>query len=169
MKYKFAIDEPERLKDGTTAEITMNKLLSSRHIVFDETEFRMGNDRDVGGTRSGTYTNTSLNRGGARCTRSSGHVTGGLGVTAAGELLPPLVIFSSTAEKEENYAVNDEWIAPMGKTKGKYGHKHFVERLPYIAVRKVGSMDVRLFMDFVENATFDLYPAETVSLEIEID
>jgi len=147
----------------------MNMLLASRFISFDETEFRLGNDRDVGGTRAGTYTNNALNRGGARSTRSNNHVTGGLAVTAAGEFLPPLVIYSSSAEKEENMAVNDEWVASFGKTKGKYGHKQFIERLPYIAVRRNGSMDVKLFMEFVETATFDLYPEDTVSLEIKLD
>ena len=76
IEYGFAIDEPEALPDGTSAKITMNKLLAHRHIVFDETMFTLGNERDVGGTRSGTYTNGSLNRGGARSTRSSQHVTG---------------------------------------------------------------------------------------------
>ena len=169
LKFKFAINEPEQLSNGKVAEITMSKLLAPRHIVFDETEFRLGNDRDVGGTWSGTYANSSLNCGGARSTHSNRHVTGGLAVTAAGEFLPPLIIYSTSAEKEENYAANNEWIVRLGITKGKYGHDHFIERLPYIAVRKVGSMDITLFMDFVKNATFDLYPEETVSLEIKID
>ena len=147
----------------------MNRNLAHRWVSFDETQFTLGNERDVGGTRSGTYTNESLNRGGARSTRSSQHVTGGLGVTAAGEFLPPLVIFSTSAENKENYAVNDQWIAGMGITKGKYGHKSFIERRPYIAVRKVGSMDIELFMEYIENVTFDLYPENTVSLEIKLD
>lgn len=61
----------QSLGDGSFAEITMNPLLQSRHIVFDETEFRLGSDRDNGGTRAGTYTNPALNRGGARSTRSN--------------------------------------------------------------------------------------------------
>ena len=69
----------------------------------------------------------------------------------AGELLPPLVIFSSSAEKEENYLVNDASVATLWKTHGKWGHRHHIERLPYLAVRKCGSMDIQLFMDFVKN------------------
>ena len=30
-------------------------------------------------------------------------------------------------------------------------------------------MDLRLFMSFVEESTFDLYPEETVSLAIKVD
>jgi hypothetical protein len=62
----------------------------------------------------------------------------------AGEPLPPLFIFSSGA-CEERMAVNDVWIETMGKIRGKWGHKHFIERLPYIAVRPNGSMDISLF------------------------
>ena len=169
MKYQFAFDQVQSLGDGSFAEITMNPLLQSRHIVFDETEFRLGSDRDNGGTRAGTYTNPALNRGGTRSTRSNTHVTGGLAVTAAGELLPPLIIFPSSAENEENMAVNDEWIVGLGKTRGRYGHGQHIERMPYVSVRKSGSMDVKLFMEFVENATFDLYPEDTVSLVIKLD
>ena len=169
LKYGFAFDEPEALANGTVAEITMNPLLLGRAIVFDETEFRLGNDSDVGGTRAGTYANASLNRGGSRHTRSNNHVTGGLAVSMAGEALPPLVIFSSSAEKEENLAANDAWVKGFGKTKGKYGHKRFVERMPYISVRKTGSMDVRLFMEYVENVTKDLFPEGSITLEIKLD
>ena len=147
----------------------MATLLTRRNIVFDETELRLGSDKDASGPRSRTHTNPRLNRGGSRHTRSSGHVTGGFAVTGAGEFLPPLILFSSSAENEANYAVKDEWVATFGKTKGKYGHARYVERLPYIAVRKSGSMDIRLFMEFVKNVTFDLYPEETVSLSVETD
>lgn len=169
MKYGFAINEVQVLANGKTAEITMNMLLACRHISFDETELSLGNDRDAAGPRSKTYTNNSLNRGGARSTRSKSHITGGFAVTADGQLLPPLIIFSSGAEKEENMAVNDEWVVGFGKTRGKYGHKQHIERRPYIAVRSSGSMDVKLFMEYIENVTFDLYPEETVSLTIKFD
>ena len=96
-------------------------------------------------------------------------MTAGLATTAAGELLPPLLIFSSTAEKEENMTAKDEWLVTFEKTKGKYGHRNFIERLPYIAVRKSRSMDLRLFMEMTKEVTFDLCPRETVSLAIKID
>ena len=41
--------------------------------------------------------------------------------------------------------------------------------MPYVAVHKSGSIDVHLFQEMVENITFDLYPEETVSLEIKVD
>ena len=169
LKYKFAIDEPEILADDTQCKITMSTLLAGCNIVFDETKLRLGSNKDASGPRSRTHINPRLNCGGSHHTRSSGHVTDGFVVTGAGEFLPPLILFSSSAENEANYAVKDEWVATFGKTKGKYGHARYVERLPYIAVRKSGSMDIRLFMEFVKNVTFDLYPEETVSLSVEID
>ena len=87
----------------------------------------------------------------------------------AGELLPGLIILPSDAQITANQAVNDAWVETMGKVKGKYGHKFVIERLPYVAVRKSGSMDSELFMESVEQYTFDLYPEETVSLDIEFD
>jgi hypothetical protein len=169
LKYGFAFDRPETLFDGTVAEITMNPLMRHRSIVYDETELRMGNEKDKGGPRSKTLTNPELHRGGARSTRSNIHITGGLAVTAAKEKLPALIVYSSSAEKEENFAVNDAWIEGLGITRGKFGHRDYIERRPYIAVRSSGSMTVCLFQQYVENATFDLYPEETVSLTIEVN
>ena len=169
LKYGFMLPEPEILDDGTVCEFTPNPLLKSRQIVYDESELRMGTEKDSSGSRSKTHTNPNLNRGGSRHTRSSFHITGGMAVTGGGEMVPPLIIFSSSAEKEENLAVQDGWVASFGKTKGKYGHRRPIERMPYIAVRKSGSIDGRLFREYVETVTFDLYPRETVSLEIKVD
>ena len=147
LKYGFATDEPEVLEDGTICKVTMVKALAHRSIVFDETEIRLGSDVHKSGTRAKTHTNPRLNRGGARSTRSHGHVTAGMATTADGELLPPLIIFSSSAEKEKNMAVRDEWLVTFRKPQGKYGHTSYVDRLPYIAVQKSGSADIRLFME----------------------
>ena len=169
LKYGFALPEREILDDGTVRELTINRLLAHQSIKYDETELRLGSDKDSSGSRSKTHTNPRLHRSGTRCTRSSGHVTGGLAVNGAGELLPPLIIFSSSAEKEENLAIQDGWVASFGKIRGEYGHRDYIDCLPYVACRKSGSIDVRLFKYYVENATFDLYPKEGVSSEIKVD
>ena len=57
----------------------------------------------------------------------------------------------------------------MKKIKGKYGHSDYIKRLPYIAVRKSGSINCCLFRQLIKEVTFDLYPKETVLLEIAID
>ena len=56
----------------------------------------------------------------------------------------------------------------LAKTKGKYGHVRYIERLPYIAVRKSDSMNICLIMEFVKNTTFDLCPEEIVAFYVEI-
>ena len=71
------------LEDGTVCDIMMNRILASRWIGYDETEYRQGTEKDAGGTRSGTYTNEKLNRGGSRSTRSANQVTGGHAVTVS--------------------------------------------------------------------------------------
>lgn len=66
-------------------------------------------------------------------------------------------------------AMNDEWAVGFGKVCGKFGHKRIIERLPYFAVRKNGSMDTSLFIEMVTYMTFDLFPEETITLEIVLD
>ena len=95
LQYGFALDVKEILPNGTVCEITIDRRLRHRNIHYDESELRMGSDIDKSGSRSKTHTNPNLNRTGSRYTRASGHVTGGFSVTGAGELLPPLIIFSS--------------------------------------------------------------------------
>ena len=144
LKYGFALPEKEII-DSVTCEITINQLLAHRSIKFDETGLKMRSDKDSSGSCSKIHHNPNLNCSGSRHTRSSGHITGGFAINGVGELLPPLMIFSSNAEKEENYAVQDRWVVSFGLTKGKYGHDRIIERLPYLACPKPGPMDCGLF------------------------
>ena len=134
LEYGFAFDAQDVLEDDTVCKIAMNKLLAHHSIKFDETELRLGSDKDDSGPCSKTHTDPHVNHRGTRHTRSSGHITGGVAVNGAGELLPPLIVFSSNAEKEENLTVQDGWLTTFGKIKGKYGHKTFVKRLTYFSV-----------------------------------
>lgn len=141
-----------------------------RMLFFDETDHVLGNEQDRAGTRTTTYTNTQLNRAGARhCRGTGGHVTGGYSVTAAGEFPPPLFLFSSDAKDAENMAVADEWIVGMGYTKGKFGHSEEKLFSPWVAVRNSGSMDTGLFLKYIEQMTLQLYPKDTLSPTCEFD
>ena len=106
--------------------------------------------------------NPQLNRGGVCHTRSSDHITCNVAVNRAR-------IFSSNAKKEQNLTVQDGCLATFVKIKGKCGHKAFVKYLPYVAVRKSGSIDLRLFRETTKNITFDMYPKDSISLNIELD
>ena len=119
INHGFAINKPEVLKDGTVCDITINRLLNHRSIKYDETELRLGSDKDTSGSRSKTHSNPNLNCSDAHHTRSCGHVTGGIAGSGGGELLPPLIIFSSNAEKEDNLVVQNGWVASFGKIKGR--------------------------------------------------
>jgi len=87
----------------------------------------------------------------------------------AGEVLPPLFIYDSTATKEENYAVNDNWVQDFPYIRGKWGHKEYQEIKPFVAVTSSGSMTNKLFMDGIKTLTFACYPRETVPLEIKFN
>ena len=119
IKYGFAINEPEQLEDGTTSEITLVKDLLCRQICMDESHHPLDNDHDSGGPRAIAYINPSLNRTGARSTRSHHHVTGCYSVNYEGEPGPPMFIFSS---KAKNPQLKSSWIEPLGGVKGKWGH-----------------------------------------------
>ena len=47
---------------------------------------------------------------GRRGTRGSRHCSGVYAMNAHGEALPPLFIFDSGAEKEENFSVQKAWV-----------------------------------------------------------
>jgi len=45
------------------------------------------------------------------------------GSNAAGEAMPPHIMFSSDAKEAENYAVNAVWILSLPRVKGIFGHE----------------------------------------------
>jgi hypothetical protein len=113
LKYMFVINEPEIFPNGTQCRITTWKFLAGCNIVFNETELRLGSGKDISGSRSRIHTNAMLNYEGSCHTRGSGHVTGGFTFIRAGKFLPPLILFSSSAENEANYAINDESVVTL--------------------------------------------------------
>jgi len=168
LKYGFARDERVELADGRFADIDMLEQMLCRVQMYDETDHPLGNDADVSGPRAQTYQNESLARGGARSIRSDHHITGGYAVSLAGEPLPPLYIFSSDA-KDKNWRVCADWVDPLAYIRGKYGHNRYVKFRPSVAARGRGSIDSQLFMEYIEETTYKLFPKEAVSLEIVFD
>jgi len=169
VKYGFATNEEEVFADGRVSEIKYVEQLLARNLHFDKTNHSLGTERDRSGPRAISYVHPLLNRGGARSTRGNRHLTGGYSVSMAAEVLPPLYIYDTNATRPENFAINDEWTKDFPWIRGKWGHKNYIERKPYVAVRFSGSMDVSLFCDMISHITFDLYPEETVSLNIKFD
>lgn len=168
LEFLFALDEEEELDDGTKARITLLVDMLKRWLQFDESHHPLDNSHDVSGPRAGTLIHSELSRGGARSCRSFHHVTGGYGVTMAGEPIPPLYIFTSKAA-EGNEQVNVKWVETHGFIRGKWGNDTYKNIKPWVAATKEGSINNKLFMAYVEECTFEMFPEETVSLEVERD
>lgn len=132
IEYNFAFDEPELLSDGRVAEMTWNKLLTPRVFMFDETPITLTTETDKSGTRSVTFVNEFFNQGGQRSTQGADNVIAGIGATLAGEILPSLIIYSSSAQTEDKMAMNDEWARGFGKVRGKFGHKRIIKHSSYL-------------------------------------
>ena len=70
---------------------------------MDESQHPFTTEVDRAGSRSKTYGNDQYCRQGQRGTRGSRHTTGVYCFNAAGESLPPLYIFDSSAKDTENF------------------------------------------------------------------
>ena len=104
------------------------------------------------------YHNASLQRGYTPSTKAGRHVTGVYATSAAGETLPPMYIFDSSAVSECNYQVRVEWLRNLPTVEGRYGCPTLVDSGSFFAVRASGSMDDTLFNDYVDRIVLPLFP-----------
>ena len=49
------------------------------------------------------------------------YMTGIYGSNAAGEVMPPIYCFDSSAEKSDNFQVKPSWVSGLPQVRGKYG------------------------------------------------
>ena len=154
LKYGFAINEPEELEDGTVLPVTIVRDMRVRSNHMDETHHPLDNEHDRGGPRARTDVNNSLGRSGSRSTRSWHHVTAVCSVNLAPGANPPMFIFTS---KANNPQVKSSWVETLANTRGKWGHKKFVDLPPFVSARPEGSMDNALFMDYIDTVSHCVY------------
>ncbi len=138
-------------------------------IQFNKTEIEAGVSLDKSGPCGKTYSNPNLNCAVSQTACSSRHTTGGFAVSMAGELLPPLLLYDSSANNSSNFGTKEKWVNNMGWTMGKYGLHDFIKQLPYIAVRSSGNTNCDLFMQMIEEFTYDLIPEKTISKDVVFD
>ena len=103
------IDKPMTLSNGEISELTYNEESERRVICMDESDHPFTTETDRSGSRSISYGCDTDGRQGRRGTRGSRHTTGVYTFNAAGEVLPPLFIFDSTATNTENYKQQIGW------------------------------------------------------------
>jgi hypothetical protein len=129
-----------------------------RIINMDETHHDLSITGDKGGQRALSYYCAELQRGGKRSVKPGRHVTGVYATNAAGESLPPLYIFDSGAQFDDNFRVKVEWLKGLPKVEGRYGCPTLIESDSFCAVRQRGSMDDKLLNDYISNVIMPLYP-----------
>jgi hypothetical protein len=129
-----------------------------RIINMDETHHDLSITAEKGGPRSTMYHNPLLQRGYKRTVKAGRHVTGVYATNAAGETLPPMYIFDSSANIESNYRVKVSWLEGLPHVEGRFGCPSRVESGSFYSVRSNGSMDDSLFNDYIDRVILPLYP-----------
>ena len=92
-----------------------------RILNMDETHHDLSITTEKGGPRSTMYHNPHLQRGYKRTVKAGRHVTGVYATNAAGEVLPPMYIFDSSATIETNYRVRVSWLDSLPNVEGRFG------------------------------------------------
>jgi len=126
---------------------------------MDKTNHALSITGHRGGPRATTYHNPLLQRGHKVKAKQGRHVTGVYATNAAGEAIPPMYIFDSSAKSERIFRIRCSWVENLPKVSGRFGcpeTQHDVAS--YYAVRSRGSMDDSLFNNYVEEVIIPLYP-----------
>ena len=156
--YGYALDTPQFDANGKQiSEITI--LNPERIINLDETEIaRSASKRNGNHTSNNVLINPSLPRPGQRASKTDGsHETLVGGMNGKFEKMPPFVIFSSSAEKEENFKIDSSLLASLPTVTVKFGMDEPTEIPCGHAVRAKGSMDKSLWPQYMEHV-LQLYP-----------
>ena len=85
-------------------------------------------------------------------------MTGIYGSNAAGEVMPPIYCFDSSAEKSDNFQVKPSWVSGLPQVRGKYGCPTTENYESSVAVRKSGCTDEQLMHQLIEEIYLPLYP-----------
>ena len=144
--------------DGTKAELTIREDDKRRFIQFDESEHKLRAVCEEGGPRARTWTNPDLPRMGTPSFRGSSHITGLYGTNAGGESMPPVYIFSTSAQDAENFQIKAHWADGLPTVRGYYGKDTIGEYPSYVCVRKSGCTDHELIVQLFKQVYLPLYP-----------
>ncbi len=134
------------LADGVMSEVSLvhpNDV--DWFITLDETH----HDLSAVGNRSGStttrFTNPSFPRSGDRVVETGGHITGVYAFTLRGEPLPPMYIFSTKAECEDNMKYSPDVCEGLPLVEANYAQDTIFNHPSITVLRKKGSMDTSLW------------------------
>ena len=92
-----------------------------RIINWDETDHPLSTQNDKGGSRAIQWGDSSLPKGTNVGCRGSHHTTGIYGANTAGEPMPPVYCFDTSASVEDNFQLKHSWVDVLPKVCGRYG------------------------------------------------
>ncbi|KAI2506107.1 hypothetical protein MHU86_8338 [Fragilaria crotonensis] len=95
-----------------------------------------------------------------RSVKFSCHVTGVYATNAAGDVLPPMLIFDSNGKTDENFCVKNSWLEGLPTISGQCGSPStLIEWASFFDMRSKGSMDDSQQHSYIEDVLLPLlYP-----------
>ena len=116
-------------------------------MTLDETHHELSTVGNRGGSTTTRFANPSFQRSGDRVVESGGHITGVYAYTLRGEALPPMYIFSTAAESEDNMKIAPEVCEGLPTVNAKYAQDTVFDHPSRTVLRTKGSMDTTLWHD----------------------
>jgi hypothetical protein len=164
----YAIDKKhfDQKTKKLISEVTFLPGKMSCILNLDETQIpRDASSRAANHVSNNVMINPVLPRPGTKSTKCSGHETLILCVSADGEVLPPFVIFDTSAEIEENRKVRTDCLQNLPDVEGYFGGDHCRQYNTEFAVTLKGSMDKTLWPQYVKQTIYQCFPATAVEYE----
>ena len=144
--------------DDGKGELCIPLFARKRICNIDETQETLDNEGESGGSRQKVLRDRRLGPGGRRKYEVGGHVTGFYGSNAAGEMLPALYIFDSSAKEAADRAAKLPWLFTLPRVKGQFGHESENIYEPFVAATPKGSTEDWVFEEMIEKVIKPLYP-----------
>jgi len=152
------IDQPTTLPDGDIAKITIGEEELRRIIHFDETNHPFTTQNEKGGSRSIRWGDPKLAKGSERGTRGSRRTTNIYGSNTAGEAMPPIYCYDSSAGDQENFQIKPSWVQGLPKVRCRYGCPTIESYDSFSSVCRSICTDEQLIQQIIENVYLPLYP-----------
>ena len=86
------------------------------------------------------------------------NTTGIYGSNAAGEVMPPVYCFDSSADNQENFQVKPSWVNDLPQVRGKCDCPTTETYESSVSVQKSGCTDELLMQQLIEDVYLPLYP-----------
>jgi hypothetical protein len=124
-----------------------------RIINMDETHHDLLITTEKGGSQSTMHHYPKHQRGYKRTIKAGRHVTGVYATISAGELLPPMYIFDSSATIDKNFWVRVSWLDGLPEVQGRFGCPSRISSGSFVS--NIERVILPLYPNISRTATFD--------------